>query len=134
MTMNRALWIAQILLALLFLMNGVMKLTMPAELLTGQFPFPLLFVRFIGVCEFLGALGMVLPGLARIRPGLTPLAAAGLVIIMIGATVSTLLLMDPAVALMPLVVGLLAAFVAWGRWKVAPLGGSSRSTFSGSIG
>lgn len=134
MTMNRALWIAQILLALLFLMNGVMKLTMPAELLTGQFPFPLLFVRFIGVCEFLGALGMVLPGLARIRPGLTPLAAAGLVIIMIGATVSTLLLMDPAVALMPLVVGLLAAFVAWGRWKVAPLGGSSRATFSGSIG
>jgi hypothetical protein len=134
MTMNRALWVAQILLAIVFLANGVMKLALPAEVLTAQFPFPALFVRFIGVCEFLGALGMILPGLTRIRPGLTPLAAAGLVIIMIGATVSTLLIMDPVVALMPLVVGLLAAFVAWGRWKAVPIGGSSRSTLSGLTG
>ena len=63
-----------------------------------------------------GALGLILPGLLRIRPGLTPLAAAGLVIIMIGATVVSLTIGPVAMALIPLVAGLLAAFVAWGRW------------------
>ena len=91
---------------------------MPSEV-----PLPGLFMRFIAVCETLGALGLVLPGLLRIRPGLTPLAAAGLVIIMIGATVVTLVIGGGASALIPLVVGLLAAFVAYGRWRVAPLRG-----------
>jgi hypothetical protein len=63
---------------------------------------------------------LILPGLLRIRPGLTPLAAAGLVIIMSGATVLTLAGGDVALALIPLVVGLLAAFVAYGRWRLAP--------------
>jgi uncharacterized membrane protein YphA (DoxX/SURF4 family) len=126
--MNRVLWVVQGLLAALFLMNAYMKLTMADEMLTAQFPFPAMFVRFIGVCELLGALGLVLPGITRIRPNLTPLAAAGLVIIMIGATVSTLLVMGPVWALMPLVVGLLAAFVAYGRWSLAPLQGSSGSS------
>jgi hypothetical protein len=78
------------------------------------------------VAEVLGAIGLILPGLVRIRPGLTPLAAAGLMIIMIGATVITLAGGDVAPALIPLVVGLLLAFVAYGRWRLAPLRGSSR--------
>ncbi len=84
-------------------------------------PLPGLFMRFIGVAEVLGAIGLILPGLLRIRPGLTPLAAAGLVIIMIGATVVTLMGGSVAMALIPLiplVVGLLAAFVVYGRWRL----------------
>ena len=83
-----------------------------------QIQLPGWFVRFIGVVEVLGALGLILPGLLRIRPGLTPLAAAGLVIIMIGATVLTLVADGVAPALIPLVVGLLSAFVAYGRWRL----------------
>jgi DoxX-like protein len=115
-----ALWIVQGLLALLFLFAGGMKLVLPLEKLTGPFPLPGLFLRFIGVCEVLGALGLILPGLLRIRPGLTPLAAAGLVIIMIGATALTAAAGAVAPALIPLVVGILAAFVAYGRWRLAP--------------
>jgi hypothetical protein len=77
------------------------------------------------VAEVLGAIGLILPGLLRIRPGLTPLAAAGLVIIMIGATVLTLAGGVVTLALIPLVVGLLSAFVAYGRWQLAPHRGSS---------
>ena len=114
--MNIALWIVQGLLAALFLFAGGMKLVMPIEEMTKQLPMPGLFLRFIALCEVLGALGLILPGLLRIRPGLTPLAAAGLVIIMIGATVVTLMTGDVATAPIPLVVGLLSAFVAYGRW------------------
>ena len=123
--MTYVLWIVQVLLALLFLFAGGMKLVLPIEELTAQTPLPGLFLQFIGVAEVLGALGLVLPGLLRIRPGLTPLAAAGLVTIMTGATVITPMVMDAALALIPLVVGLLAAFVAYGRWRPAPLRGRS---------
>ena len=123
--MTYALWIVQGLLALLFLFAGGMKLVLPLEKLTGPIPLPGPFLRFIGVAEVLGAVGLILPGLLRIRPGLTPLAAAGLVIIMIGATVIGLAGGDVVMALIPLVVGLLAAFVAYGRWRLAPQHGSS---------
>jgi uncharacterized membrane protein YphA (DoxX/SURF4 family) len=118
--MNVVLWIIQVLLALLFLFAGGMKLILPIEEMTKQMPMPGLFLRFIGVCEVLGALGLILPGLLRIRPGLTPLAAAGLVIIMIGATVLTLPSGNVGSALMSLVAGILAAFVAFGRWRLVP--------------
>jgi uncharacterized membrane protein YphA (DoxX/SURF4 family) len=123
--MNIALWIIQALLALIFLFSGGTKLVMPIEEMMKQMPLPLpgLFVRFIAVCEVLGAIGLILPWLLRIRPGLTPLAAAGLVIIMIGATVYTLAAGDVASALMPLVVGILAVFVAYGRWRLTPQSG-----------
>jgi uncharacterized membrane protein YphA (DoxX/SURF4 family) len=125
--MNVALWIVQALLALLFLWAGGIKLVMPIEEMMKQMPLPLpgLFLRFIAVCEVLGAIGLILPGLLGIRPGLTPLAAAGLVVIMIGATVVTLMTGDITMALIPLVVGLLSAFVAYGRWRLAPHRGSS---------
>ena len=124
--MNLALWIVQGLLAALFLFAGGAKLVLPLDQMVGPVALPGWFLRFLGVAEVLGALGLVLPGLLRIRPGLTPLAAAGLVIIMIGATVVTLVGGMVAVALMDLVVAFLAAFVAYGRWRLAPYRDSSR--------
>ena len=118
--MTYALWIVQGLLALLFLFAGVAKLYMSVEEMTKDVQMPGAFLRFIAVAELLGAIGLILPGLLRIKPGLTPLAAAGLAIIMIGATVVTMTYMGAAMALFPLVVGLLAVFVAYGRWRVAP--------------
>ena len=124
--MNRALWIAQGLLAALFLFAGGMKLVLPIEAMKGEVAMPGWFLRFIGVAEVLGALGLILPGLLRIRPGLTPLAAAGLVILMIGASAVTIAGGDVAGALIPVAVGLVAAFVAYGRWRLAPARGRSQ--------
>ena len=123
--MNIVLWIIQVLLALLFLFAGGMKLVIAPEVLQSmgspnQIVLPGLLVRFIGVCEVLGGLGLILPGLLRIRPGLTPLAAAGLGIIMIGATVLSFAADGMAAAIVPFVTGILAAFVAYGRWRLAP--------------
>jgi uncharacterized membrane protein YphA (DoxX/SURF4 family) len=123
--MNIVLWIIQILLALLFLFAGGMKLVVPPDVLMkmgspNQVPLPGLLVQFIGVCEVLGALGLLLPGLLRIRPGLTPLAAAGLLIIMLGAVVLTIAGDGVGAAVVPFIVTLLLAFVAYGRWRLAP--------------
>jgi uncharacterized membrane protein YphA (DoxX/SURF4 family) len=119
--MNIVLWIIQVLLALLFLFAGGMKLIMPIEEMTKQMPLaiPGLFLRFIGVVEVLGGLGLILPMLLRIKPWLTPLAAAALVILMIGA-VGFSLMIGVTAAIPALVTGLLAAFVAYGRWRLAP--------------
>src|SRR5216684_8511798 len=102
--MNIVLWIVQALLALLFLFAGGTKLILSIEQMQAmgspnQVVLPGLLIRFIGVCEVLGALGLILPGLFRIRPGLTPLAAAGLTIIVIGATALTLKIGGGATAL-----------------------------------
>lgn len=118
--MNIALWIIQALLAALFLFAGVTKLMMPIDELTQQANMPGLFLKFIAVCEVLGAIGLILPWLLRIRPGLTPLAAGGLVIIMVGATVATMMTGQVAMALFPFIVGILAAFVTYGRWRLKP--------------
>ncbi len=117
--LNYTLWTVQGLLTALFLFAGGIKLILPLDQLAGPVALPDLFLRFIGVCEVLGALGLILPGLLRIQEGLTPLAAAGLVIIMTGATAITLAGGGGATALIPLVVGLLLAFVASGRWRLA---------------
>lgn len=114
------LWGIQVLLALLFLFAGGMKLALPLEAMTRQMPLPGVLMRFVGAAEVLGALGVVLPGLLRIAPILTPLAAAGLALVMLGAVVITLATGGAAMALFPLVVGILAAFVAYGRWRLAP--------------
>ncbi|HTO13826.1 MAG TPA: DoxX family protein [Candidatus Binatia bacterium] len=119
--MTLALWIVQALLAALFVFSGVMKFVMSVEEMTKQMPaMPGWFLHFIGVAEVLGGLGLILPGLFRVRTGLTPLAAAGLVIIMSGATVISLRIGPVGLALIPLLVGVLTAFVAYGRWRLAP--------------
>ena len=113
------LWVVQGLLAVLFVFAGGMKLVLPLDKLAGPVPLPGLFLRFIGLAEVLGATGLILPGLLRIRTGLTPMAAMGLVIIMIGATGITLAGGMVAPAMVPLVVGLLATGVAYGRWRLS---------------
>jgi hypothetical protein len=128
MAINIALWVVQALLALMFLFAGGMKLVLPLEALKGPVELPGLFLRFIGVAEVTGAMGLILPGIFRIRRGLTPLAAAGLVIIMTGATVITVVFMDAGQAVVPLTVGLLSAGVAFGRWRLArPVGAAAVS-------
>lgn len=120
------LWTLQTVLALLFLFAGGMKLIIPPDVLMSMGPpnqvrLPGLFLQFIGVAEVLGGLGLILPGVLRIRPILTPLAAAGLVIIMIGATLIVFAAHDVAGAAVPLVTGVLAALVAYTRWRIVPL-------------
>jgi hypothetical protein len=116
--MNIVLWIIQILLALLFLFAGLTKLLpiiqMPPPPPNMWIP-PMWFLKFIGVCEVLGALGLVLPGLFHRQQYLTVLAAIGLTILMIGAVVVSVMTMGVAAGLTPLIVGVLCAFVAYGR-------------------
>lgn len=113
--MNRALWIVQGLLAALFLFAGGSKLVTPPEVLSAMSPFPASFILFIGVCEVLGAVGLILPLALRIRPELTALAALGLTVIMVGATLSTVAMGMGAFAAIPLVITLITALVAYGR-------------------
>ncbi len=113
--MNRVLWIVQVLLAALFLVAGTMKLVLPLEVMTKQMPLPGWFLRFTGTAEVVGALGLTLPGALHIAEGLTPLAAAGLSVVMIGATVLTLAIGGGLSAIVPAAVGLMAVFVVYGR-------------------
>jgi len=122
MRRNVTLWVVQGLLASLFLFAGGMKLVLPIEALAGgPVALPGLLLRFIGVAEVLGAVGLILPGLLRIHAELTPVAAAGLVIIMIGATVITAMGGAIAPAVVPFIVGVMAASVAYGRAQSARL-------------
>lgn len=123
--MNILLWIIQILLALLFLFAGITKLVIPADVLMANAPpgsteFPALFMKFIGLVETLGGLGLILPGIFHRRPQLTPLAAVGLVILMIGAVAISVKDHGISAGIIPLVTGLLCAFVAYGRSKLHP--------------
>jgi hypothetical protein len=114
-----ALWVLQGLLAALFLFSGAMKFIMPVEQMTKGTSLTGGFIHFIGVCEVLGGIGLVVPALLRIMPVLTPIAACGLVIIMAGATYISLPMGKTAIA--PAIFGLLLAFVAYGRFKLRPI-------------
>src|SRR5689334_18105120 len=118
--MNILLWIIQVLLTLVFLFSGGMKLAIPADQLQAQAPptvihFSNAFMKFIGTCEVLGGLALVLPGLFRTGRFLTPLAAVGLTIIMIGAVVISVTGIGIAAGIIPFIVGLLCVFVAYER-------------------
>jgi putative oxidoreductase len=119
------LWSAQIVLFLVFSLTGLAKLTSPINELAPMMPWvldvPLTLVRFIGAAELAGALGVLLPALTRVRPQLTPLAALGLTVVMALATVVHLARGEFVHALIPLGLGFLAAFVAWGRYARAPI-------------
>jgi uncharacterized membrane protein YphA (DoxX/SURF4 family) len=118
--MNVILWVLQGLVGLLFLFSGGTKLVMSAEAMQKMSPpnsivLPGAFLKFIGVVEILGGLGLILPGLTNIRRGLTPLAAMGLLIIMIGAVVISIMGPGVSAAIVPFVVGILCAVIAYGR-------------------
>ncbi len=121
--LNIVLWVAQVLLALGFGMAGSMKLGTPYADLAQKMAWarhtPELLVKFIGVSEVAGALGMILPSASRIKPVLTPVAATGFVVIMVLATALHLYLGEPPVA--DVVLGAIAALVAWGRFWKAPI-------------
>lgn len=123
--MNILLWIIQILMALLFLFAGVTKFYYTYEQMRAMGPPnqilpPAWFIHFIGICEILGGLGLVLPGLFRIKQYLTVLAAIGLTIIMIGAVVITAMAVGIAPTIPTIIIGLLCAFIAYGRAKLSP--------------
>lgn len=126
---NRALhitlWVLQGLLAAAFLMFGLTKLTTPIAQLAGQMPWvadvPASLVRFIGLAEVAGALGLILPALTRIRPNLTPLAALGLVLVMVLAIPFHLTRGEATMLPVNLVLAALAGVVAWGRTRRAPI-------------
>src|SRR6476469_2494942 len=129
-TLNRLLWTAQTAAALLFLCAGAMKFIMPAEKMQqGPIVFSMAFLHFIGACECLGALGLLLPGVTRIHTWLTPLAAAGLTVIMIGATTVTIAGMGAAAAILPAVVGIVTTWIAYSRTRVAPIPEAHRAIF-----
>ncbi len=122
--MGTLLWIVQGLLAVAFAGAGLMKLIKSHEAAKVEMAwiddFPGGFFKFIGAAELAGAFGMVLPGLTGIAPILTPVAAAGLVVIMLGAAVTHLRHSETPMAIPALILGLLAAFVAYGRFVVVP--------------
>src|SRR5438067_5427592 len=111
--MKYALCIVQVLLALRLLFAGGAKLRMPIQTLEEQVHMSGLLLKFVAVAEILGAFGLVLPGLLKIRQELTPVAAMGLIIIMAGATVVSVQTMGAKMAVLPAVTGFLAAFVAY---------------------
>ena len=118
--MNALLWVLQGLVALVFLFSGGTKLVISTEAMQKMSPpnsimLPGVFLKFIGVMEILGGLGLILPGLTNIRRSLTPLAAMGLLIIMIGAVVISIMGPGVGTAIIPLIVGILCAVIAYGR-------------------
>jgi uncharacterized membrane protein YphA (DoxX/SURF4 family) len=122
---NIIIWIAQVLLAALFIMAGLMKATQPAEALSEALPWvtstPIAMVRFIGMSEILGALGLILPSLLRIKPSLTVYAASGLVVVMVLASIFHASRGEFSAIGMNVILGGIAAFIAWGRSKKAPI-------------
>jgi uncharacterized membrane protein YphA (DoxX/SURF4 family) len=124
--LNIALWVAQILLFLMFGSAGYLKVFMPMDALAGMMSYtadyPEWFTRMIGVFELLGAAGIILPALTRIVPVLTPLAALGFAAIQVLAIGLHAMRGETAMTLpINLVLLALAVFVVWGRWKAAPI-------------
>ncbi len=119
------LWILQALLASAFLATGLMKLALPVAQLAGQMPWvndvPAFLVRFIGLAEVAGALGLILPALTRIRPNLTPLAAVGLILVMVFASAFHLSRGEGMMVPANLLLAAFAGVIAWGRTRKAPI-------------
>ncbi len=122
--MNIALWISQVLLALVFAAAAAMNFTSNIKDLAEFLPFATDYpwlVRFIGVSELLGGVGLVLPAALKVKPGLTALAGAGLVVVMVLAAAFHVSRGEFGALPINAVMGALAGFVAWGRWKAAPI-------------
>jgi uncharacterized membrane protein YphA (DoxX/SURF4 family) len=123
--MNTALWVVQVLLALTFLATGLMKVTQPVEKLAERMSWVKdstpQRVRLIGTLEVLGAGGVILPVLTGILPWLTPLAATGLILTMIGAMITHLRRSEVSHIPVNIVLLVLAAFVVYGRFILVPI-------------
>lgn len=123
--MNASLWAVQVLLAVMFLMSGFMKVSMPIDKLSAMLPWvtsvPAGLVIFIGMSELFGGLGLILPSLFRIKPTLTVWAGVGLAIIMLLAMPFHIFRGETPMIGMNAIFMLLAFFVSWGRWKKAPI-------------
>ena len=123
--LNIILWIAQVLLAGMFLMSGFMKVAQPIEELAKMLPWasqvPEGLVRFIGISEVLGGLGLILPALLRIKPQLTAWAAIGLALVMLFAAGFHGSRGENSAIGMNVILALIALFIAWGRVKKAPI-------------
>ncbi len=123
------LWVAQVLLAAAYLAAGAMKLFQPMDVLAGMgmgyvTTMPELFIRFVGLMEILGAIGLILPSLTRILPMLTPAAAVGLSIVQVAAIILHAIRGETATSLpVNLVLLALSLFILWGRTKKAPIAG-----------
>ena len=120
--MKILLWVLQVLLALAFLAHGVMLLVPPqaiAEQLNASLP--RWFQVFLGVAEVLAAVGLTLPGMTRIQPWLVPSAAAGIMIVMVSATIFHLMRGEVGPAMTTIVLLAMATFVAYMRWRVLPI-------------
>jgi hypothetical protein len=119
------LWVVQGLLALVYLLAGTMKTTLPIAALTARWGWPgtvpPALIRFIGAAELAGALGLILPAAARVLPRLTPTAAVGLVVLQLLAMLFHLSRGQASVLPINLTLAALAAFVAWGRFRKAPI-------------
>lgn len=118
--MNLVLWAAQVVLAALFLAHGIVYLFPPASLREAihNGPLPRRLVYAIGAAEVLAAVGLTVPPLTGVAPLLVPLAAAGLVLLMVGAVLFHISRAEVPPAIVTLLLGALAAFVAYGRWTV----------------
>lgn len=120
--MNKVLWVAQILLAIAFLAHGIMLIAPPPDIaVLMNASLPRWFQLFLGVAEVLAAVGLTLPGVTRIQPWLVPAAAAGVVIVMVSATVWHTVRGEYSSAATTFVLLLISAFVAHGRWKRVPI-------------
>ncbi len=119
------LWVVQILLALTFTVTGTMKVAQPIAALAASLGWPghvpPALVRFIGIAELLGAAGLILPAATRIAPALTPVAAGALTVVMLLASLLHISRGEFTVLAVPVIVGTLCAFVAWGRSRKAPI-------------
>ena len=121
--MNILLWVLQILLGLYFLLTGVQHFTVPPGLpaqMAWMYELSPGLHYFSGTAEILGGLGLILPGLTRIQTRLTPLAALGLVVVMLGAAVWHITRGEFGNIVMNLILAGMAGFVAYGRWRLMP--------------
>ena len=120
--MNILLWVVQALLAAAFFAHGMLFLTPPAEMVEQMnAALPRWFQLFLGVAEVLAAIGITLPGATRIQPWLVPSAAVGIMIVMISATIWHVVRSEISSAVITLLLLAMASFVAYMRWRVAPI-------------
>jgi uncharacterized membrane protein YphA (DoxX/SURF4 family) len=119
--MNIILWVLQVLLAVAFLAHGRLFLFPPAAMVELMKPIPPAFRIFLGVAEVVAAVGLTLPGITRILPWLVPCAAAGLMIVMVGATVLHTTRGEVSSAITTAILFVVLTFVAYMRWKVKPI-------------